>query len=227
MQIVWHGHSIIEIITANETNILIDPFITGNNLTDLKIAECHPDYILVTHAHYDHVGDTIEIAKKTGAQVIAITDLAAYLNEQGVTAEGLNFGGSYLTNFGKIKLVPAWHTAALPIEGSIPRTLGVAAGFEMHIDDKVLYNSGDTALFSDMKLINRGRGVDLAFFPIGDHFTMGIEDAVIAADFVQAKHVLPIHFNTFPAIKQDSTAYLAQLKDGVGVSVAIGESFEI
>ncbi|EJF00744.1 metal-dependent hydrolase [Liquorilactobacillus mali] len=227
MQIVWHGHSIIEIVTADKTNILIDPFITGNNLTDLKVTDCHPDYILVTHAHYDHVGDTIEIAKKTNAKVIAITDLASYLNEQGVAAEGLNFGGSYQTNFGKLKLVPAWHTAALPIEGSIPRTLGVAAGFEMHIDGKVLYDAGDTALFSDMKLINHGKGVDLAFLPIGDHFTMGIEDAVIAADFVQAKHVLPIHFNTFPAIKQDPIAYLEQLEDGVGISVSIGESFEI
>lgn len=227
MQIVWHGHSIIEIITANETNILIDPFITGNDLTDLKIADCHPDYILVTHAHYDHIGDTIEIAKKTGAQVIAITDLAAYLGEQGVTAEGLNFGGSYQTDFGKFKLVPAWHTAALPVGDEAPRTLGVAAGFEMHIDGKVLYNSGDTALFSDMKLINHGKGVDVAFLPIGDHFTMGIEDAVIAADFVKAKHVLPIHFNTFPAIKQNPTEYLEQLEDGVGISVAIGESFEI
>ncbi|KRN31586.1 metal-dependent hydrolase [Liquorilactobacillus mali] len=227
MQIVWHGHSIIEIVTADKTNILIDPFITGNNLTDLKIADCHPDYILVTHAHYDHVGDTVEIAKKTNAKVIAITDLAAYLNEQGVAAEGLNFGGSYQTDFGKFKLVPAWHTAALPIEGSAPRTLGVAAGFEMHIDGKVLYDAGDTALFSDMKLINHSKGVDLAFLPIGDHFTMGIEDAVVAADFVQAKHVLPIHFNTFPAIKQDPIAYLEQLKEGVGISVTIGESFEI
>ncbi|KRM90295.1 metal-dependent hydrolase [Liquorilactobacillus cacaonum] len=227
MKITWHGHSIIEITTKNQTNILIDPFITGNDLTDLTIANCHPDYILVTHAHYDHLGDTIEIAKKTDAKVIAITDLAAYLNENGIPAEGLNFGGSFLTDFGKFKLVPAWHTAALPIEGALPRTLGVAAGFELHIDGKVLYNAGDTALFSDMKLINHGEGVDLAFLPIGDHFTMGIEDAVIAAQFVQAKHVLPIHFNTFPAIKQDPNQYLAQLDNGVGIGIEIGESFEL
>ncbi|KRM95780.1 metal-dependent hydrolase [Liquorilactobacillus aquaticus DSM 21051] len=227
MKIIWHGHAVIEIITENKTDILIDPFITDNPSTDLKVEECRPDYILVTHAHFDHVGDTAEIAKRTGAPIIAVTDLAGYFEEKGLKAYGINFGGSLKTDFGSVKLVPAWHTAALPQSGNVPRTLGVAAGFELHIDDKTLYDAGDTALFSDMQLINGGDGVDLAFLPIGDYFTMGPEDAVRAASFVKARHVLPIHYNTFPQIKQDVAAYIDKLTLGVGIRAAIGKSFEI
>ncbi|KRL03052.1 metal-dependent hydrolase [Liquorilactobacillus capillatus] len=226
MKLIWHGHSVIEIITADKTNILIDPFITDNPLTDLKVEYCHPDYILVTHAHFDHVGDTIEIARRTGAVIIAVTDLAGYFEENGLKSEGINFGGSLKKTFGSVKLVPAWHTAALPQKGAFPRTLGVAAGFELHIDGKVLYDAGDTALFLDMQLINGGKGVDLAFLPIGDHFTMGPEDALRAASFVKAKHVLPIHYDTFPQIKQNVASYLAGLAPGVGIKAEIGKIFE-
>ncbi|GAJ25986.1 metal-dependent hydrolase [Liquorilactobacillus sucicola DSM 21376 = JCM 15457] len=227
MKIIWHGHSVIEIITADKTDILIDPFITDNPLTDLKVEECQPDFILVTHAHFDHVGDTVEIAQRTGATIVAVTDLAGYFEEKGLKAYGINFGGSLKTNFGSIKLVPAWHTAALPQKGSDPRTLGVAAGFELHVDGKVLYDAGDTALFSDMQLLNGGNGVDLAFLPIGDYYTMGPDDAIRAASFVKAKRVLPIHYNTFPQIKQDVAAYLAKLAPGVGIKTSVGKIFEI
>ncbi|WP_311408015.1 metal-dependent hydrolase [Liquorilactobacillus uvarum] len=227
MKVIWHGHAVIEIVTENKTNILIDPFITDNPATDLKVEECRPNFILVTHAHFDHVGDTVEIAQKTGATVIAITDLAAYFGEKGLKVYGINFGGSLKTDFGSVKLIPAWHTAALPQNGNTPRTLGVAAGFELHIDGKVLYDAGDTALFSDMQLVNGGTGVDLAFLPIGDYFTMGPEDAVRAASFVKAKHVLPIHYNTFPQIKQDAAAYINKLALGVGIKTTVGKSFEI
>ncbi|KRL04993.1 metal-dependent hydrolase [Liquorilactobacillus oeni] len=227
MKLIWHGHSVIEIITNNDKDILIDPFITDNPLTDLRVADCHPDYILVTHAHHDHLGDTLEIAKKSDAKVIAIAELAAYLGNRGVDTEGLNFGGSFRAGGLQFKLVPAWHTAALPQPDGSSLTLGAAAGFELHIDGKTLYDAGDTALFSDMKLINHGQGVDVALLPIGDYFTMGIEDALIAAAFVKARHVLPIHYDTFPQIKQDSQRFIDNLPENVGLKVQIGQAFEL
>ncbi|KRL97502.1 metal-dependent hydrolase [Liquorilactobacillus satsumensis] len=227
MKITWHGHSVIEIITNSGKNILIDPFIKDNPLTDLKITDCHPDYILLTHAHHDHVGDTLEIARQSGAKVIAIVELAKYFAQQGVPTAGINFGGSFKEAGLAFKLVPAWHTATLAQTSTGTLSLGNAAGFELHIEGKVLYDAGDTALFSDMQLINQGQGVDLAFLPIGDYFTMGIADAQLAASFVKARRVLPIHYNTFPQIKQDPQKFIQGLAENVGLNVKIGQTFEL
>ncbi|MHC9532369.1 metal-dependent hydrolase [Dellaglioa sp. L3N] len=225
MKITWLGQSSVQILTNDKITILIDPFIKDNPLVKTTVEELNPDYILVTHAHADHVGDTIELAKKSNATVIAITDLATYFKGEGLTVEPLNFGGQLKLPFGSVKLVPAWHTAALVINGK-PRTLGVAAGFELHVDGKVLYHAGDTALFSDMKLVNHMQPVDLAFLPIGDSYTMGIEDAAIAAEFVQAKKVVPIHYNTFVRIEQDPVEFVQLLNDGVGIIPEIDVPFE-
>lgn len=225
MKITWLGQSSIQIVTDDKLTILIDPFIKDNPLVKTTIEELNPDYILVTHAHYDHVGDTIELAKKSGAKVVTINDLANYFEDEGLIVEPLNFGGQLKLPFGSVKLIPAWHTAALVIDG-IARTLGVAAGFEMHIDGKVLYHAGDTALFSDMKLVNHMEPVDLAFLPIGDTYTMGLEDAAIAAEFVQAKKVVPIHYNTFTKIEQNPVEFVQLLNDGVGIIPEIDIPFE-
>ncbi|WP_409021435.1 metal-dependent hydrolase [Dellaglioa sp. P0083] len=225
MKITWLGQSSIQIVTDDKLTILIDPFIKDNPLVKTTIEELNPDYILVTHAHYDHVGDTIELAKKSGAKVVTINDLANYFEDEGLIVEPLNFGGQLKLPFGSVKLIPAWHTAALVIEGTA-RTLGVAAGFEMHIDGKVLYHAGDTALFSDMKLVNHMEPVDLAFLPIGDTYTMGLEDAAIAAEFVQAKKVVPIHYNTFSKIEQNPVEFVQLLNDGVGIIPEIDIPFE-
>nr|WP_235720407.1 metal-dependent hydrolase [Liquorilactobacillus vini] len=227
LKVIWHGHATLEIVTANHQDILIDPFITGNPLTDLKLSDCHPDYILLTHAHADHVGDTLKLAQKNQATVIAIVELANYFAKLGLKTIGLNYGGQYRTDFGSFKLVPAWHTSSLPQADNSSLPLGNAAGFELRIDDKIIYDAGDTCLFSDMKLINHGQGVDLACLPIGDHFTMGPEDAMIAAEFVKAVHVLPIHYNTFTAIKQDVNQFLATLPTKVGLKVKPGEEINL
>lgn len=227
MQAIWHGHAVLEFITANQTDILIDPFISANPLTDLKVTDCHPDYILLTHAHYDHLGDTLALAQENQATVIAIVELAGYLAKQGLQTVGLNYGGSYPTNFGSIKLVPAWHTSSLPQADGSSLPLGNAAGFELKIDGKVIYDAGDTALFSDMKLINYGQGVDLACLPIGDHFTMGPKDALLAVQFVKAAKALPMHYNTFPAIRQDVAEFLNHLPAGTGIAVKPGQEFNL
>ncbi|MFT8727299.1 MAG: metal-dependent hydrolase [Liquorilactobacillus ghanensis] len=226
MKGIWHGHAVLEFITESGKKILVDPFITGNPTTDLAVADCHPDYILLTHAHADHVGDTIKIAQQSQAVVIAIVELASYLQQQGLKTIGINYGGSVATDFGSFKMVPAWHTSALPQSDGSALPLGAAAGFELHLDHKVVYVAGDTCLFSDMKLINYGHGVDLACLPIGGHFTMGPQDALLAAEFVKAKQVLPTHFNTFPQIKQDVHAFLQQLPANSGLDVKAGETFE-
>lgn len=226
MKGIWHGHAVLEFITASKQKILIDPFITGNPQTDLKVADCQPNYILLTHAHADHVGDTIKIAQQSHAVVIAVAELANYLQQQGLETIGINYGGSVVTEFGSFKMVPAWHTSALPQPNGNSLPLGAAAGFELHLDHRVIYVAGDTCLFSDMKLINHGHGVDLACLPIGDHFTMGPQDALLAAEFVKAKQVLPTHFNTFPPIQQDVQAFLQQLPADTGLNVQIGETFK-
>lgn len=227
MKVIWHGHAVLEFITADQTDILIDPFISANPATDLKLTDCHPDYILLTHAHYDHLGDTLALAQKNQATVIAIAELAGYLAKQGLQTVGLNYGGSYPTSFGSVKLVLAWHTSSLQQANGSLLPLGNAAGFELKIDGKVIYDAGDTGLFSDMKLINYGQGVDLACLPIGDHFTMGPKDALLAAKFVKAAKVLPMHYNTFSTIRQNVTEFLACLPAGTGLAVKPGQEFNL
>ncbi|MDR7000866.1 metal-dependent hydrolase [Neobacillus niacini] len=226
MKISYHGHSIVQIQTEGKT-ILIDPFIHGNSLTDLNVEEVNPDVILLTHGHNDHVGDTVEIAKRTGALVVANADLTTYLSWQGVQTHGMNIGGANQFDFGKVKLTQAFHGSGYATVNNEIIYCGMPTGILFSNEGKTIYHAGDTGLFSDMKLIGERHPIDVAFLPIGDNFTMGPEDAAYAAKLLNAKTVVPIHFNTFPPIKQDPNKFIELLENQNGKVLQPGEAIEL
>lgn len=226
LKVSYHGHSVVKVETGGKT-IIVDPFINGNELTDLKVNEINADYIILTHAHNDHVGDTLELAKKNDALVITNADLATYLGWQGVRTHGMNIGGAFEFDFGKVKMTQAFHGSGYATSDQQIIYGGMPAGVLLFIEGKTIYHAGDTGLFSDMKLIGELHPIDLAFLPIGDNFTMGPEDAAIAAEFLQAKKVVPIHFNTFPPIKQDPQKFIQLLKAENGQVLKPGESIKL
>ncbi|WP_174729527.1 metal-dependent hydrolase [Mesobacillus harenae] len=226
MKVFYHGHSVVKIETNGKT-ILIDPFISGNPLTDLDASQVKPDVILLTHGHSDHLGDTVELAKRNGALVVANFELATYLSWQGVETHGMHIGGAYEFDFGKVKLTQAFHGSGLVTDNNEIIYLGMPAGILFTAEGKTVYHAGDTGLFSDMKLIGERHPIDLAFLPIGDNFTMGPEDAALAAEFLQAKQVVPVHFNTFPPIKQDPHKFINMLKPETGKVLEAGEFIEL
>ncbi|WAA11677.1 metal-dependent hydrolase [Fervidibacillus halotolerans] len=225
MKITYHGHAVVKIQTKGK-EILIDPFITGNGLTDLKVEKEQPDYIIVTHGHGDHLGDTVQLAKKKNALVISMVELAQFLASQGVNSHGMNIGGSYDFDFGTVKLTPALHSTGYENGEGGFHYLGTAAGVLLTIEGKRIYHAGDTALFSDMELIGKDP-IDIAFLPIGDNFTMGPEDAAYAAKLLKAKYVVPIHYNTFPVIEQDPNDFIQRLDTGIGKILEPGEGMEL
>ncbi|KYD10781.1 metal-dependent hydrolase [Heyndrickxia sporothermodurans] len=226
MKVSYHGHSIVKVETNGKT-ILFDPFINGNSQTDLKVEEEKPDYIILTHGHNDHVGDTVQIAKQSGAVVIANNEIADYLSWQGLNTHPMHIGGSFEFEFGKVKLTPAFHGSALVTENQEIIYLGMPTGVLLMVEGKTIYHAGDTGLFSDMKLIGELHPIDLAFLPIGDNFTMGPEDAAIAAKFLNAKTVVPIHYNTFPLIKKDPHQFIDLLEKKNGKVMSAGEFIEL
>lgn len=226
MEISYHGHSVVRVKTATHT-ILIDPFITGNELCDLDPNEVEADVILLTHGHNDHVGDTVEIAKRTGALVVALNELAVYLASKGIETHPMNIGGAYDFDFGRVKYTQAFHGSSYEEEDGTFIYTGMPGGILLTVEGKTLYHLGDTALFSDLKMIGELNNIDVAFIPIGDNFTMGPDDALIAADWVNAKIVVPVHYNTFPIIKQDPDAFAEKVRTGEGRALKVGESFEL
>lgn len=226
MKISFHGHSVVKVVTDKHT-ILIDPFITGNELTDLKAEDEKPDVILLTHGHNDHVGDTVELAKRNDALVVAPFELATYLGWQGVYTHPMHIGGAYEFDFGKVKLTQAFHGSSYTTEDNQIVYTGMPAGILLTVEGKTVYHAGDTALFSDMKLIGERNNIDLAFLPIGDNFTMGPEDAALAAEYLNAKTIVPIHYNTFPPIKQDPEKFISMLKGLEGKVMKAGDELEL
>jgi L-ascorbate metabolism protein UlaG (beta-lactamase superfamily) len=195
------GHAACEVVEG-DTRILIDPFISGNPLATVSPDELDPTAILLSHAHNDHVGDAAAIARRTGATVVAIYEIAAWLEQQGVQSHGMSIGGAHAFPWGWVKLTPAWHGSTFVDQQGTFHGLGTPAGILLRLGDRLLYHAGDTALFSDMVLIGR-HGVDVALLPIGDNFTMGPEDALEAVKLLNPERVVPIHYNTFPVIRQD------------------------
>ncbi|MGV3464734.1 MAG: metal-dependent hydrolase [Heyndrickxia sp.] len=226
MKVSYHGHSVVKVETNGKT-ILFDPFINGNSQTDLKAENENPDVIILTHGHNDHVGDTVEIAKRSGALVIGNDEIATYFGWQGLKTHPLHIGGSREFDFGRVKLTQAFHGSSYYTEDQQIIYLGEPAGVLLMAEGKTIYHAGDTALFSDMKLIGERHPIDLAFLPIGDNFTMGPEDAAYAASLLKAKTVVPIHYNTFPPIQQDPAKFIELLEGQNGKIMSAGDTIEL
>lgn len=226
MQISFHGHSVVKIITASHT-ILIDPFISGNGQTDLVASEEQPDVILLTHGHNDHVGDTIDIAKRNDALVIATFELARYLESQGVRTHAMGLGGAYEFEFGRVKYTQAFHSSSFTTADGEIIYAGMPGGILFTEGGKTVYHAGDTALFGDMKLIGERNAIDVAFLPIGDNFTMGPEDAAYATELLKPKVVVPIHYNTFPGIQQNPYGFKELVKTSEVHILKAGDKIEL
>ena len=210
IELTWLGHA-TWLIEHGEHRILLDPFLNDSPTAPKKAAEVDADYILVSHGHFDHVADVAEIANRCGAMVVACYEVAEWFSKNhGVeNVIGMNIGGSLSLPFGGVKMTPAIHSSQLP-DGSYG---GVASGFLVMIDGKTLYFACDTALFSDMQLL-REKGIDVAVLPIGDLFTMGPKDSVVATNYLNPTFVLPTHYNTWPPIEQDPNVWADMIKAG-------------
>jgi L-ascorbate metabolism protein UlaG (beta-lactamase superfamily) len=228
MKITFIGHSAFA-LEADDLSVMIDPYITGNPAATCEPADFAPQTIILTHAHNDHVGDTVAIAKRTGAKVIATAELANWINSQGVNgATGANHGGTVHFQGGSTKFVPAWHTSSYSTESGVVAP-GVPAGHIVRFGGKTLYFAGDTCLFGDMALIGEA-GIDVAVIPIGDHFTMGPDDALRAIQFLNPAMVIPCHYNTFPPIRQDGLGFKKRVETDTTARCLLlnpGESCEI
>ncbi len=199
MKITYYGHSCIN-IELNGKNILVDPFISGNpKAAGIDINSLKVDYILLTHAHYDHVWDVEAIAKRTNALIISNHEIVTYYDKAGIKGHGMNQGGSWNFDFGKVKVVSAIHSSSFP-DGTYG---GNPVGFVIQQDGKSIYVAGDTSLTMDMKLIPLFYKLDLAILPIGGNFTMDIEEAVVAADFIECSKIMGIHYDTAELITID------------------------
>lgn len=225
MKISYHGHSIVKIRT-NDKTILIDPFITGNDLTDLVVSDELPDVILLTHGHNDHVGDTVAIAKASNALVIAPNELAVYLGLQGLNTHGMNIGGAKKFDFGTVKFTKAFHSSSYQTEDNEFIYTGMPAGILFKAEGKTIYHAGDTSLFGDMKMIGERHPIDVAFLPIGDNFTMGPEDAAFAVELLNPKLTVPVHYNTFPPIKQNPEEFKALVENHPVKILAPGDAID-
>ncbi|MHA6260665.1 metal-dependent hydrolase [Sporosarcina sp. CAU 1771] len=226
MQLSYHGHSIVKIKTGDFT-ILIDPFITGNKLTDLLVENEKPDVILLTHGHNDHVGDTVAIAKACDALIVAPNELAIYLGWRGVRTHGMNLGGAKTFEFGTVKFTQAFHSSSYTTEENEIIYTGMPAGILFMAEGKTIYHAGDTALFMEMEQIGKRHPIDVAFLPIGDNFTMGPEDAAYAVELLKPKYAVPIHFNTFPPIEQDPNEFKKLVEECEVKILEAGEIIEL
>ena len=225
VQLTYHGHSCFG-IQVGDTNLLIDPFLTGNAMADVGPDQVQADYVLVSHGHGDHVGDAVAIANRTGATTISNFEIQNWFQTQGVeNSHPLHIGGGFDFPFGRVKLTIAHHGSALP-DGSYG---GNPAGFLLTLEGKKIYHACDTGLFYDMKLIGE-EGLDLAILPIGDNFTMGPDDALRAVKLLEPKAVIPIHYDTFDVIQQDPHAFAQRVEAETAAKCVVlkaGETYDL
>jgi L-ascorbate metabolism protein UlaG (beta-lactamase superfamily) len=224
MDVNFLGHAAFT-LTDGDTTVLIDPFLSGNPKAVASADDVSATTILISHGHGDHIGDTVAIAKRSGAPVLAITEVAGELSGEGIETINANLGGTATFDWGWAKLVPAWHTSTTD-KGTVSTPAGILINFK----DTVIYHLGDTCLFSDLQLVGKRHPIDVALVPIGGHFTMDRHDAVDAADFIGAKTVIPCHYDTFPLIETDAQAYKADVESATGSKVVVlapGESHTV
>jgi L-ascorbate metabolism protein UlaG (beta-lactamase superfamily) len=215
MEIRFLGHACFS-LSDGDTTVLIDPFLTGNPKAAASADEVDATTLLLTHGHVDHVGDTVAIAKRTGAPLFAITEIAGEMGEEGLDVNDCNMGGTGTYDWGWVKLVPAWHTSTTP-----KGTVNTPAGLLINFKDTIVYHLGDTALFSDLQLVGKRHPIDVALMCIGGHYTMDRFDAVDAAELIAAKTVIPCHYNTFPAIETDADAFKRDVESSTSSQVVI------
>lgn len=224
LKVTFLGHSCV-MATDGKYSIIIDPFLTGNPQATLKAENVKVGWVLVTHGHGDHLGDAVPLAKANDATIIAPNELAVYVSKQGAKAHNMHIGGACNFPFGRVKLTIAHHGSGA---GDGLEYTGNPCGFLVTMGGRTLYHSGDTGLFYDMKLIGEMNKIDLAFLPIGDNFTMGVDDAVKAVEFLKPKKVVPIHYKTWEVIDTEPTEFAKKLKGSKTEVVIIkpGESVE-
>jgi L-ascorbate metabolism protein UlaG (beta-lactamase superfamily) len=215
MDIRFLGHAAFA-LEHDGTTVLIDPFLTGNPRAAASADEVAADAILLTHGHGDHYGDAVAIAKRTGATVMAITEIAGEIGEEGVAVVDCNLGGTAEFDWGSVRLTPAWHTSTTP-----KGTVSTPAGLVIEFADKRIYHLGDTALFSDLALAKRRGRLDVALMCIGGHYTMDRFDAVVAAELVGADQIIPCHYNTFPPIETDAQAFRSDVQNAGFAEVVV------
>lgn len=206
MTLKYFGHSAFQIIHDDGTSILIDPFITGNPFAKTKAEELKADFIIVTHAHGDHLGDTQVIADKDDTTIICVPELAWILQEEGYKTHELQIGGSFAFPFGEVRFVKAEHGSQTP-DG---RYAGLAAGAIISLGDITIYHAGDTGIYGDMKLTAELYDIDYFLLPIGGNYTMGIHDAALAASWIKPKLAIPMHYNTFPVIEVKPESFVKE-----------------
>lgn len=220
-KLTYLGHSAF-LIEANNGRVVIDPFLSGNPMAKTKPEDIQVDFVLLTHGHGDHIGDGVEIAKANNATIVAPFELANYCSSKGANVHPMHIGGAHNFSFGRVKLTIAHHGSAAP-DGTYT---GNPCGFLVTMEGKMLYHPGDTGLFYDMKLIGEMNSIDVALLPIGDNFTMGVDDAVKAAELLQAGTVIPMHYKTFDVIDVDPAEFISKV-ESKGLSarlLPVGES---
>ncbi|MCL5266358.1 MAG: metal-dependent hydrolase [Chloroflexi bacterium] len=223
-KITYLGHSCFK-IEREGAQIVTDPFLTYNPLAAAKPDQLSPNLILVSHAHGDHMGDAASISQRTGAPVLAIFETAGRAAQAGAKTVGAGYGGTVSFDFGKVKLVPAWHSSSF---GDEFQYAGNPCGFVIMFPDITIYDAGDTTVFGDMKLIAEVTPIDIALLPIGGHYTMGVDDAVKAVELLKPKVVIPMHYNTLPEIRQDPQEFKDKVESRLKTKVVIlkpGESY--
>ncbi|MEJ2699703.1 MAG: metal-dependent hydrolase [Desulfuromonadales bacterium] len=225
LKVTWLGHACFTLDDGN-SRIVIDPFLTGNPVATVAPGDLEVDAVLVTHGHGDHLGDAVDISRRNGAPLIAPFELAKFCERQGATVHPMHIGGSHVFPFGRVKLTIAHHGSAFV--GAEAEYTGNPCGFLVTMAGRTVYHAGDTGLFSDMRLIGELNEIDAALLPIGDNFTMGPEDARVAAGFLKAKTVIPMHYNTFELIAQDPDAFTRSLPEGCcGVVLQVNETYTL